>query len=167
MTAMSEAVKRNAEMSEGDQVAYDLYGASFAEVPTDARFLLLMMAIETMIEPEPRAAEVQAHVEALRTATKDSDLSDDEIRSIYGTLQYLRNASIGQAGRKLASRLGDRTYADKTPERFFSKCYELRSALVHGGHPRPSRAEVSSLAAPLETFVGDLLGIELLDVEFE
>lgn len=94
-------------------------------------------------------------------------LKDDEIRSIDGTLQYLRNASIGQAGRKLASRLGARTYAGKNPESFFSECYDLRSALVHGGHPRPSRSEVDHLAAPLESFVGDLLGIELLDIEFE
>jgi len=55
----------------------------------------------------------------------------------------------------------------KTPERFFNDCYELRSALVHGGHPRPTPAAVASLAAPLETFVAHRLGIELLDVEFD
>lgn len=63
IAAMSEAVERDVVMSGRDQVAYDLYGASFGEVPTDARFLMLMMAVETMIEPKPRASNVQAHVE--------------------------------------------------------------------------------------------------------
>jgi agmatinase len=40
----------------------------------------------------------------------------------------------------------------ETPEMYFSECYNLRSALVHGSHPRPSREEVGNRTAPLERF---------------
>jgi hypothetical protein len=58
---------------------------------------------------------------------------------------------------------GDRALAliimDQPPERFFSDCYEMRSQLVHGAFPRPSRAEVDARAATLETFTGHLTWI--------
>ncbi len=41
-------------MSERESLAYDLYSASFSTDSPDARFALLMMALETIIEPEPR-----------------------------------------------------------------------------------------------------------------
>lgn len=150
-------------MSERDQLAYDLYSASFSETSADARFVMLMMAVETMIDPVPRADHVQDHVRTLMADTKASDLPPHEVKSILGSLNWLLAESINQAGRRLARTVGDREYGGQQAERFFSSCYELRSALVHGGDPRPDRAVVDGMAAHLEQFVADLLSIELLD----
>jgi hypothetical protein len=49
-----------------------------------------------------------------------------------------------------------------TPAAFFTRCYEMRSALTHGHLPRPDRGDVDVLAANLEIFVGDLLAGRLL-----
>jgi hypothetical protein len=130
--------------------------------------LLLSMQLSGAAGPLARAPQareklVVEHVDALISATKRSGLPKNEIESLRGSLQWLRSESIGQAGRKLAARLGNRRYADQPPPAFFSKCYELRSSLVHGAHPRPAWGEVGQRAAALELFVRDLLSLELLD----
>jgi hypothetical protein len=161
--ALTAAIELGAVMSEGDQLAYDLYSASFSESSADARFALLMMAVETMIVLEPRPPAVREHIEELVAATKHADLTQAQIDSIVGSLSWLSNESISQGGRRLASRLGDRAYMDESPTRFFTECYDLRGKLFHGYAPRPSRSEVDSRAGSLELFVRDLLSIELLD----
>jgi hypothetical protein len=161
---LAATVERNLIMGDRDELAYDLYSASFAESSADARFAMLMMAAETLIEPEPRPAAVREHVERLIAETRGSNLPQTEKDSIIGSLRWVREESISQAGRKLASGLGDRRYMGEAPERFFTNCYTLRSRLFHGHVPRPTRDEVNSRAAPLEQFVGDLLSVELLDL---
>jgi hypothetical protein len=157
------AARLNIVMTEREQLAYDLYSASFSESSADARFVMLMMAAETLIESQPRSEAVAEHVRELIAATKTSSLGRDEIESIVGSLTWLYGESIGQAGRRLAQSLGDRRYADEEPPRFFTRCYDLRSKLVHGHHPRPDRGEVDQRAAALEVFVSDLLAGRLRD----
>jgi hypothetical protein len=43
---------------------------------------MLMMAMETLIDQEPRSTAATAHVDRLIQETKDSDLSKDEITSL-------------------------------------------------------------------------------------
>ena len=150
------------QMNDVEQLAYEIYSASFTTDAADARFMLLMMALETLIRPVARPREVIAHVERLITSTESSGLSADQVNSIKGSLSYLKAESIGQAGRRLALQVGDRRYMDLAPPRFFTRCYELRSRLAHGAIPRPTWGEVNSFAAPLELFVRDLLSVELL-----
>lgn len=149
------------QMSSTERLAFDLYAASFSESSPDARLLMLMMAVETLIKLAPRDMAVREHVEGMIEATRTSDLDRHEIVSIIGSLEWLLNESIGQAGRKLAARLGDRKYMDETPSTFFTRCYGLRSRLLHGHEPRPPRQEVGTRAGSLEHFVGDLLSLEL------
>lgn len=52
---------------------------------------------------------------------------------------------------------------DESPTKFFTRCYDMRSRLVHGLDPRPSRGDVDKRAAELERFTSHLLSIELLD----
>lgn len=163
--AIDEAIGLEAAVSDRERLAYDLYSASFAEGTADARFVTLMMAVETLLDPAPRSEAAQAHVDALISATAAAGLSPEEVQSIIGALRSLRAESIGQAGRRLARTLANRTYMGETPDRFFTQCYALRSQLVHGHVPRPSRAEVNQRVAELERFAGDLLSRELLDIE--
>jgi len=158
------AARLRVSMTERQQLAYDLYSAAFSEGSADARLLMLMVAVETLIEPQLRSEGVVAHVDGLVSATKSSSLSREEIDSITSSLRWLHSESIGQAGRRLAQSLGDRTYGDdERPDTFFRRCYEMRSALVHGRHPRLTWADVNRRAAQLELFVSDLLAEALLD----
>lgn len=152
-------------LSDRERTAFDLYSASFfVHSLIDARFLMLMMALETLIEPQSRSDETIAHVDALIEQTRNADLPVDEATSLRGSLERLRCESISQAGRRLVRRLGDRRYGDnELPWRFFTTCYDLRSQLVHGGHPRPSFSEVNARVSGLELMVSDLLAGELLN----
>jgi hypothetical protein len=162
LKAIAVAVELDAVMPERDQLAYDLYSAATAESSADARLALLMMAIETMLDLEPRSDEVRAHVDRLIAETEASGLPESEIRSLVGTLRWLYEESISQAGRKLASRLGDREYMGESAKRFFTNSYTLRSRLFHGEYPRPDWREVEGRAGSLELFVRDLLSLDLL-----
>jgi hypothetical protein len=154
--AMTHAIATDG-LGEERQVAYDLFSASFGQRSADARFALLMMALESLIEPVPRPENSRRHVHDMIEATEHSGLDKSEVDSIKGALSWLLNESIGQAGRRLAKTLEPRRYKDEAPATFFNHCYELRSRLIHGLHPLPTRTEIDAWAAPLEVFVADLL----------
>lgn len=153
---MANAIE-NGGLSEERQVSYDLFAASFGQESADARFALLMMALESMIDLAPRSAPCREHVYRMIALTEESGLPSSEIRSIVGSMRWLLDESIGQAGRKLAKRLEPKRYNDKAPAAFFTTCYELRSRLIHGHHPLPTTQEIGRWIAPLAEFVADLL----------
>jgi hypothetical protein len=161
---MRAAAELDVALDERQQLAYDLYSASFFEHNADTRFLTLMMALETLIEQHPRSEAAVGHLRALIDQTRASGMPAAEVTSLVGSLEELAaRESVGSAGRRLARKLGDTEYAPgESPPKFFTECYALRSALVHGEYPRPERGEVGSRAAALESFVGDLLGFPLL-----
>jgi hypothetical protein len=97
-----------------------------------------MMSLETLIQPELRSDDAIAHVNRLIEATQRSALPQSEVSSIVVSLKWLRTESIGQAGRRLVDVLQGRRYMDEAPARFFTRCYEVRSKLVHGAVPRPT-----------------------------
>lgn len=89
---------------------------------------------------------------------KDSDVEQEEMCSLRGSLKHLANQSISQSGKSLArARLAGREYGGMTADRFFGNCYELRSKLVHGAKRQPRIAEVGQVNCELEAFVADLI----------
>jgi hypothetical protein len=151
---------RSAELAltQEQRAAYALYAGSFSQPSNDARFALLMLAVESLIVLEPRPAEVVSHVDELIRLTGSSNLPQPEIDSLLGSLRWLRRESISRAGRRLAKLVPRRfTNASESASEFFAKCYDLRSNLFHGNHPLPSREEIDARASELEVFVGDLL----------
>ncbi len=104
-------------LPEASTVAYDLFSASFSAAIPDARFMLLMMALETLLTPPARSDEAQALVRSLIASTEASGLPEGEIKSIVGSLQWLLRESISRTGRALAKRLGDERYQDETPSK--------------------------------------------------
>lgn len=147
-----------------ERLAFDLYSASFFQPSADARLLMLMMGVETLLKPDPRSTVAQKHVRKLICRTKCSlKLSKQEKDSLVGSLQWLLSESISQSGRKLSSRLGSQKYHNMSAKDFFTYCYNLRSKLAHGHFPRPSRDDVDLAAADLEAFLGDILSGPLLD----
>jgi hypothetical protein len=161
--AIDHAISAGIRLTPQQRVAFDLYSASFFLPVADARFLMLMMAMETLISLEPRSDEARRHVDDLVAATRASGLHDSEIQSMIGALAWLKSESISHAGRRVATSLGDRLYAGERPATFFTNCYAMRSNLVHGKYPRPSRDDVDARAATLELFIGHLICGPLLE----
>jgi hypothetical protein len=163
--AFDAAVRAEEPMQGSERLAFDLYSGSFFQPSADARLLMLTMSVETLLDLQPRSDEARHHVQTMIEATNiNANLSQPERDSIRGSLTWLLDESIGQAGRRLVRALDPRRYGGKSPVALFTRCYETRSALVHGHMPRPDRDEVDFLAAQLEVLVSDLLAGGLLGV---
>ena len=116
-----------------------------------------MTALEALLEYQPRSAPVIELVELLEKTVSTSDVLAAEKKSLLSSLKWLHNESIGQAGRRRADTLlAGRTYDGRTPGRYFSSCYELRSRLVHSGHIADD-VDLLVVSNTLQQFVGDLL----------
>ena len=124
MTAITQSMILQPQITERDLLAYTLFNASFFQPTADSRFLLLVMSIEALIDPALLSSDAQNHVESLIEQTKSSSLPVEERNSTLGSLRWLRRKSINQAGKRLtAERLGSRVYSDRTATEFFSYCY--------------------------------------------
>jgi hypothetical protein len=159
MESIRSAREHRATMTSAERVAYDMYSASFSQPSADARFLLLMVALETLIPRLERDAAGQSHIQRMIEATQSSGLPEPEVLALTGSLRSLRYRSIGQAGRALVRSVEPRLYMALTPVKFFTKCYDLRSALVHGSDPLPTRSEIDLHWANLTLLVSDLIGL--------
>ncbi|WP_157559795.1 hypothetical protein [Nocardioides sp. Soil777] len=146
-------------MRRSEHLAYTLYGSAFfVEVSAEARFIMLMMAFESLMKQERRTPEARARVDGFvhEIQTVD-DLSVEEQQALVAALQLLKRESLSQAGRRLAATLDDRTYADMSAREFFTVVYGLRGRLVHPSGAGVNVVEVEALIGPLQDFVGDLL----------
>ena len=153
---------RSAEIAFTDRehLSLSFFNASFFQPEEEGRFVMLVMAVEALLSPAPRTAAALTHVADIIQMTKQSNLPEDEKQSLLGSLNWLKHESIGKTGQRLAaSKLGSRMYNDKSPSKFFSACYDLRSRLVHGHTSLSDSREVSTMAAQLEVFVSDLLTV--------
>lgn len=161
---MDKALEVEVDLTEKELLAFTLFNASFFQHNADSRFLLLVMAVEALVEPTPRSDDAIELVNQLIDQAKNSALQTKERDSIVSKLRELRNESISQAARHLVTtRLGvEKQYGELTPGSFFTECYRVRSRMVHGGTPYPTIEEVGALTAPLETFVSDLLTVPYL-----
>jgi hypothetical protein len=156
--AFRDAVRVGWHLSGRERLAFDLFNSAFFQPTPDSKFLLLVMAIEALIEPSARSQEAQEHVRLLVSLTKSAKISEHEKASMLGSIRWLSKDSISAAGKKLAAtRLHGRTYAGRTAAELFAHAYQVRSNLVHGNLPYPTVREVSELADLLERFVSELL----------
>lgn len=150
LAAISEAANGELRLTDSYRLAYDLFSASFLKMPTDAQFMMLSMALETLIDQKARSEEALMHLKILIADTRNAGLSEAESNSIIGGLDELtRRESVGQAGRRLVATLGDKTYGGVNPAKFFSSVYTLRSDLVHGKRSRPDNAIIVEQASSL------------------
>jgi hypothetical protein len=163
----SHALVRPRVINERERLSLELFNASFFQKSADSRFLVLVMAVEALLEPSLRSSAALLHVESLIAATnRPESLSPEEKQSLLGALSWLRYESINQTGRRLAEKyLGGQVYMNMKPPSFFSYCYNLRSRLVHSEHPLPPQQEIGAAVAQLEMFVSDILSGELREVK--
>jgi hypothetical protein len=152
-----EAFSQHAEPDERSLLACEMYAASHFMPSEDSRFLMLMIAVEALIEAGTRSAAQVEAIDGLVEHLASLSLSEEERRSLTQTIAGLKTESINFAGKRLAATLGDRKYANKSPKRFFRDCYDARSDLVHGNLGRPGTETIRGLVGPLAHFVRDLI----------
>jgi hypothetical protein len=152
------AMLRKEKLTPREHVAFTLFNSSFFQPGADARFVLLLMAVEALIEPASISVEGVQYIQGFMKQIKESALPEDQKNSLLGRLGWLLGESISKAGQRLArEKLRDKTYEGKSGAEFFSYIYDLRSRLVHGQEPFPGFQEIHAMAAPLKLFVSDLL----------
>lgn len=157
VAALTVARQTGVPVTPRERTAYTYYSAAVGETPTEAQFVLLMMALEALIDQHARAQDAVDFVDELISQARQSALDEATKQSLLGQLSRMGVQSIGEAGRELAATLGDRQYLEMPATRFFTRCYTLRSRLVHLDAPGPERREVETLLHPLRQFVGDLI----------
>ena len=159
MTAFSTYMARARVLTNQERLAFDLFSAASFQSSPEARFLLLFIAIEAMLQPRERPSPAIDYVKSFISTVEDAqDLAPSDRMSLLGALSWFRYESIRRTGRAFAvDRLGVATYSDVPPDAFFEKAYNLRNRLVHGVPPLPGRKEVGDVIGPLATFVADLL----------
>lgn len=164
---LNYAIEHPRIISEQEKVALQLFNTSFFEDAIEARFLSLVMAIEVLLEFQPRSEIVQTHVNDLIKFTENNEsIEKSQKDSLLSSLKWLLNESINQAGRRMANdKLNGKLYNNMAPSKFFSHCYDLRCKVVHGSVPFPSPTEIGSTISQLEIFVSDLLTGDLSEIE--
>jgi hypothetical protein len=149
------------QLTERQHLTYAAYTASFGLRP-DARMVALVSAVELMTDPKQRDDDAQAAVDAMVATVKASNMDQSTKDSMKGALTWLRRQSIKQSVRDVAATLGDRTYMGESAPDFLSRCYDLRSSLVHGPE-LPDFDEVNVRGGELERIVGDLIALTIVN----
>lgn len=156
--AFEDASDRRLQLPDHGRLSYEFFSASFFTDYADARFMLLFMGLEALIQQSSRSEhEVELVEDLCETVRGDAELSQGQRESMLGSLRWLKLESIRQAGRRLVASAQQSDYSGFSAEELFLECYDVRNRLAHGHSPAPSREEVGRLAAPLEVLVAELI----------
>jgi len=155
---VAAAIKTPLAMSAKQELAAEILSASYFDASDRTRFITLITAVEALLDPQPRPPAAQQLVERLVDIVRKSGLDKATGDALCGSLQWLKDESIGQAGRALAGRLlPGRLYLEQPPERFFSSCYGLRSSILHRGEIPQEVTDFPGVCSAAREFVCDLL----------
>jgi hypothetical protein len=157
-----DSVGRYSFKSPNSETATGIYAISHFVGRAVARFLLLFVSLEALLEPTPRSEKARAHIDSLIAVTQSSDLTKEEKSAIASQLGFLRQASIAQTGREIAKvRLAGRKYLEKDPEEFFRYAYLIRNDIVHSAEIDPTTLQ--NLLDEMDHFVADILATEYVE----
>jgi hypothetical protein len=158
ITTFQREYQNNRLLTPKQELASEIYTGSFFDTSARSRFITLVTAIEALLEPSKRSIEIQTLVDGFETATKRTIKNVGDKGSILGSLNWLRYQSIGQAGRELANRLlPNELFEGLSSQDFFTRCYDLRSSLLHTGTVADKLVDTAQFANGMETFVNHLL----------
>ena len=146
------------QLTEKQVLASEIYASSFFDVSARSRFITLVTAVEALLERPKRSDVVEELVEEFKAKTRLSNIDEQTKKSIIGSLEDLKHASITQAGRTLAGRLIPSGLFDgQSSADFFTRCYNLRSQMLHRGKIENGSVDMLHLANVIEDFVHRLL----------
>jgi hypothetical protein len=159
---LSESIGHNKFKSEKAEVAGGIYAISHFVERAAVRFLLLFVSLETLLVRAARADDAQEHVQSLIEATQKANISSDDREAIASALRNLKDKSIGQLGRELATKLlPGETYESMNAAAFFNHIRKLRNDMVHRGKIDPSA--IHAVLGETDRFVSDLLKHHYVD----
>lgn len=145
-------------ISEKQALAAELYCSSFFDVSFRSRLITLVTALEALLTPAARPAAVIAAVASLEAVVQKAELDEATRSAMLGSLRWLRQESVGQAGRALVtSVLGQATYGGLEAVRFFTYLYDLRSQILHTGKPKDAQLDLLGVCNEAQRFVADLI----------
>jgi len=157
--AFSWATDKSNKVTEKRRIACELFLSSYFYQSITTRFIILIIAIESLLEPKYRADSTKKFLhKIIRRFKRENSIIKSDKDSIINVLYNLKKESIGKTGKDFATFvLGQNKYLDLTPAQFFKRCYDLRGKIVHRGITTKDRVEVKALIGNLENFVSDLL----------
>jgi len=142
------------------KLAYELVHASLANDNAEARFILLVTAIEALIPRKWRNQSAVDLLDSLITIVEQRAHIENDLREVVSTLlESDKFESVRSFGLKLADRLTGQ-YGGTTARKYFDAVYGTRSDLAHGNLrdiPKLSRDALSQQYSELLRFVLDLL----------
>jgi len=147
--------QNNMILTEKQNLALELYNASYSEQNDRARFLTLVTAIESLIEVPSWSKQAETHINELIKLTKTFELNEKE--ELTDALVRLKKDSITNSGKVLVKKyLQDNKYDNKASDEFFKFCYDIRSQLLHTGKCE-QEIDLSHLVGELKRMTSDLL----------
>lgn len=154
----SRVFQLGAALTPKQEVAFELFCASFFDVSNRSRILTSVSAVEALLAPAVRSTHAQEVVTRMQELARSADLDDDDRQAMLSSLEWLRSESIGQAARALiATCLGTREYGGKLADRFFTLCYQIRSEILHRGAPANRSIDLGTTHNELRRLVSDVL----------
>jgi hypothetical protein len=151
----------NLNFKECDRIirALEIYNSSnyLTGVNQSARFILLMSAIECLIEQDEVSTEAKFFIKNAQKEINNLQIQKSEMDSLRSSLGFLKRISIRQSGKKLVESLLNQEgkYNEYSPNDFFDKAYELRSRFVHDGLTKTDFLNMKT--NELQRFTKDLL----------
>ncbi len=140
------------------KLACELYCSAFFDPLLEGRFILLVTAVEALLDPADRASGAVELVKDFIQDVKNSKLTQSDKDPLVAALKFIQKESIGQTGKKLAiTKLPESLYQDMASDEFFKYCYGIRSSIVHIGKCKLTKTELANLTNTCLQFVGDLL----------
>lgn len=156
-TELLSLINQSLKLTPKDMLSFELYNSSHYEKSIRSKFLTLILAVESLLELENRQDDVQKLVDQLKQIVQNSAINKEEKNSIRGTLKWLYKESIGQGLKRLSDTfLYDKEYGGVPAKKFLSKCYDVRSQLVHNGC-HSENTNLNILSSQLDCLVSDLL----------
>jgi hypothetical protein len=139
--------------------AIEIYNSSnyLSIINQSARFILLMSAVEALIEQESVSKKLQNSLTSYIKRIKELKIKSDEKSSILTSLSFLKKISIKRSGKMLVNTLldKDKRYNAFPPDIFFGKAYDLRSRFVHYGITKTKDLSIRTIQ--MQDFTMDLL----------
>jgi hypothetical protein len=111
-------------------ISMELFTSARLEATERTRFLGLVSSLEPMSTQEPYGEEVTILVEQYLSMLKKSSISEDVRNSLRGSIQRLKNESVGFAIKKL---IRNSFPGDNEAIALVSNAYDVRSKILHNG----------------------------------
>lgn len=147
----------SSNISRRNLIAYELYASSRFELSSRARFLLLVMAIESLAVQAKRPEDEQGLISLLLEIVGASALDEVRRTALTNGLQIFRKVSIGESCRSLISEAVNAGVVEDTEAaNHFRNCYRIRGKIVHSGKT-PSPSALSDESNRLEKTVRQLI----------